>query len=334
MGDKTSRTFISLTYIFLVLVSTASSLCPAAAERIQLELEHGTYVVPVRINGSIILPFVLDTGASEVSIPADVFLTLTRTKTVTMNDFIGVGTYILADGSEQPSERFILHELRVGDHIIRNVVANVAPIKGDPLLGQSFLSKLPAWTIDNAHHALVLNDEAGPVGGQQLATVGVPTPQPQRTAPVPTAPTPPNTPSLSADVRYRKAGCGSIIDTKTDLEWYVGPDANISWLEATQWVRQLPNCGGGWRLPNLTQLKTLFDQTVSAGTGYFTRGEYWPAHIDPAFSAIGGGSWVWADGVIENSTAPAVNFNQGIGVRLSTSNTRYTVRAFAVKRSE
>jgi hypothetical protein len=42
------------------------------------------------------------------------------------------------------------------------VVANVAPVKGDPLLGQSFLARLPSWSIDNARHTLVLNDEGGP----------------------------------------------------------------------------------------------------------------------------------------------------------------------------
>jgi hypothetical protein len=74
------------------------------------------------------------------------------------SDFIGSATITLADGSEQSSDLFILHEVRVGDHVIRNVVANVAPITGDPLLGQSFLSKLPSWTIDNQGHALVFGD--------------------------------------------------------------------------------------------------------------------------------------------------------------------------------
>ena len=143
----------------------------------------------------------------------------------------------------------------------------------------------------------------------------------------------PETPSPAAGMRYRETGCGSIIDTKTGLQWYLGPDANISWTEAVQWSRKLPNCGGGWTLPTLDQLKTLFDQTVTAGTGFYINGRYWPAHIDPIFSAIGRGSWVWADGPVDNSTAPAVNFNQGIGVRLSTTETRYTVRAFAVKAS-
>jgi predicted aspartyl protease len=116
----------------------------AAADTIQLEEQGGTYLVAVRINDAITLNFVLDTGAADVAIPEDVFLTLKRTGTIKKSDFIGPGTYVLADGSEQPSERFVLHEVRVGDHVVRNVIANVAPVKGDPLLGQSFLSQLPA----------------------------------------------------------------------------------------------------------------------------------------------------------------------------------------------
>jgi predicted aspartyl protease len=127
---------------------------PAAGETIQLERQHGVYMVPVRINETIILPFVIDSGSAEVSIPTDVFLTLLRSGTVKKGDFIGTGAYILADGSERSSDRFILHEVSVGGHVVNNVVANVAPVKGDPLLGQSFLSKLPSWAIDNQQHLL------------------------------------------------------------------------------------------------------------------------------------------------------------------------------------
>jgi clan AA aspartic protease (TIGR02281 family) len=138
----------------------------ATAEHVQLEQQRGTYMVPVRINGQIMLPFVIDTGASEVAIPADVFLTLIRTHTVRDDDLIGIGTYTLADGSEQQSQRVILREMKVGDHVVKDVVANVLPVKGDPLLGQSFLSRLPAWAIDNDRHVLVLQDQpVGPPGG-------------------------------------------------------------------------------------------------------------------------------------------------------------------------
>jgi hypothetical protein len=146
--------------VFILVIHARSSV----SEMIQLVREGGVYLVPVRINDAITLNFLLDTGATNVAIPADVFLTLIRTGTVKRGDFLQPGTAVLADGSEQPSKRFGLRELRVGDHVISNVIASVLPVQSDhPLLGQSFLAKLPAWTIDNARHALVLNDQPGSI---------------------------------------------------------------------------------------------------------------------------------------------------------------------------
>ena len=141
---------------------------PAASETVPLERQHGTYIISVQINGALVLPFVLDTGASLVVLPADVFRTLIRTGTVTRADFIGTGTAVLADGSRHDSEEYVLHEMRVGDHVVRNVTASVVSVGGAPLLGQTFLSKLPAWSIDNARQVLVIADGAG-------ATQSVPT---------------------------------------------------------------------------------------------------------------------------------------------------------------
>jgi D-alanyl-D-alanine carboxypeptidase len=127
------------------------------SKSVRLRLENGIYMVPVRINEQMTVPFILDSGASEVAIPADIFSTLIRTGTVKGEDFLGSGTYVMADGSRQSSERFLLHELKVGDILVKDVIANVVPMKGDPLLGQTFLSKLPAWTIDNKEHNLVFS---------------------------------------------------------------------------------------------------------------------------------------------------------------------------------
>jgi hypothetical protein len=55
------------------------------------------------------------------------------------------------------SPRFNIREMRVGEHVVRNVVASVGPaVTSDALLGQSFLSKLPSWTLDNKRHVLIL----------------------------------------------------------------------------------------------------------------------------------------------------------------------------------
>jgi hypothetical protein len=101
-----------------------------------------------------------------VVIPLDVFQTLVRTGTISPDDFTGTATYTLADGSTTSSNSYVLHKMAVGNHVVSNVVANVAPVQADPLLGQSFLAKLLAWTIDNSRHALVLTEKAGPMEGE------------------------------------------------------------------------------------------------------------------------------------------------------------------------
>src|SRR5208282_5044108 len=71
----------------LLLLGMAS----ASSEQIPLEREHGIYMVPVRINQAVNIPFILDSGAAEVAIPADVFMTLMRSHSVRDSDFIGAG---------------------------------------------------------------------------------------------------------------------------------------------------------------------------------------------------------------------------------------------------
>ena len=58
--------------------------------------------MPVTINDQLTLKFVVDSGASDVSIPANVVSTLMRTGTITDADFLGSETYKLADGSTVP----------------------------------------------------------------------------------------------------------------------------------------------------------------------------------------------------------------------------------------
>src|SRR5215469_3733179 len=41
---------------------------PSASETVPLERQHGTYMISIQINGALVLPFVLDTGASLVQI--------------------------------------------------------------------------------------------------------------------------------------------------------------------------------------------------------------------------------------------------------------------------
>jgi predicted aspartyl protease len=128
----------------------------SSARSVPLTNIGGIYAVPVVINNAITLNFLVDSGAADVSIPADVVMTLIRTGTLSATDFIGTQVYQLADGSTTPSRTFRIRSLKVGDRGVENVMGSVASVRGELLLGQSFLRRFRSWSIDNTKHALVL----------------------------------------------------------------------------------------------------------------------------------------------------------------------------------
>lgn len=129
---------------------------PLAKSKITLMKEGGVYKVPVMVNGVIPLHFMVDSGAADVSIPADVVMTLIRTGTLSDQDFVGEQIYRLADGSTVKSKTFRIRRLKVGDKVVDNVMASVANVNGSLLLGQSFLSRFKSVKFDYAQGMLVL----------------------------------------------------------------------------------------------------------------------------------------------------------------------------------
>jgi hypothetical protein len=122
--------------------------------------------VPVLINGVVSVPFIIDSGAGDVALPMDVFLTLLRTGSISKSDFVGKGKYHLADGSVVENDQYILHEMKVGHHVLRNVRASIENVRSTPLLGQSFLSRFSSWSLDYDRHIVILvsrKDDGSPV---------------------------------------------------------------------------------------------------------------------------------------------------------------------------
>jgi hypothetical protein len=133
--------------------------CGAAySESIPLIHTHGTLQVPAVINDRISLNFTIDSGATDVSIPATVFAALTRSGAVSPQDFLDKRMYRLADGSGEISQRFRIRSLRVGKLEVRDVIASVGDSGGLLLLGQSFLSRLKSWSIDNERQTLLITE--------------------------------------------------------------------------------------------------------------------------------------------------------------------------------
>jgi hypothetical protein len=128
---------------------------PARTE-VPLKMIGSLLVVPVEINGATTLDFTVDSGASTVVVPANVFSILRRAGSVKETDIVGQGIYILADGSKRLGTNFRIRSLKVGNIVLENVAGSVTSSEGSLLLGQSFLGRFKSWSLDNTNRVLLL----------------------------------------------------------------------------------------------------------------------------------------------------------------------------------
>jgi clan AA aspartic protease (TIGR02281 family) len=125
---------------------------------IQMELmTGGIYQVPIEINDVLKISFLLDSGASDVSISPDIALTLIKTGSITKKDYIGIQEYAFANGVRATSSVFYLKKIKIGDFVYKNVRASISTtITAPMLLGQSLLQKMGKISIDNNTHQLTI----------------------------------------------------------------------------------------------------------------------------------------------------------------------------------
>jgi|GEM_PF-1441874 len=111
-------------------------------------------------------------------------------------------------------------------------------------------------------------------------------------------------------------GNGVVKDTSTNLEWFAGPDRNITWDEANSWAKSLRLAGGGWRLPTLKELETLYKK--GAGTRNMT----------PCLKTSGW--WVWSCETVGAREARSFAFGHGYKGWIFKGNSA-SERVFAVR---
>lgn len=126
---------------------------------IPLTKTGGVYTVPVTVNEVLHIEFIIDSGASDVSISPDIALTLIKTGTIQQKDWLSGKTYQFADGSTAKSTRFRLQSIRIGDRLLEDINCSISNSINSPiLLGQSALEKLGAYTIDYKKGILKLGE--------------------------------------------------------------------------------------------------------------------------------------------------------------------------------
>src|SRR5438132_3216260 len=160
--------------VYAVGVSTGATKTARGQEKkeeIRLVKTGGVYTLPVTVNELLTLHFILDSGAADVQIPADIVGTLYRTGTIQETDFLPGATYVLADGSTVRSARFLLRSLTIGRQRIIDVPASIGSLTSPPLLGQSLLKRLGTWSVDNEREVLIMPSLASPRGATRPTLV-------------------------------------------------------------------------------------------------------------------------------------------------------------------
>ncbi len=133
-----------------------------------------------------------------------------------------------------------------------------------------------------------------------------------RTQSSPTA----NTNVMKRDGVYIVYANGIVKDTGTGLEWVAGPDRNITWDEANLWVKRLDLSGGGWRMPTLNELESLYKK----GAG--------PRNMTPLLKTKGW--WVWSGETVGSREARSFAFGHGFKGWIFRGNSA-SERVFAVR---
>lgn len=106
---------------------------------------------------------------------------------------------------------------------------------------------------------------------------------------------------------------GVVWDKKTGFEWIAGPDKDTNWDEAKSWVKSLTVDGGGWRMPTIKELKTLYKKGV--GTHNMTPllktngGYVWSSKIKKESSMAHG---LLFDNIDEHWVSPAYSTNESL----------------------
>jgi len=96
--------------------------------------------------------------------------------------------------------------------------------------------------------------------------------------------------AMKIAMAYAKEGGSQVFDLatgkaylsvpSTGLEWVIGPDQDTNYAQAERWVATSKVDGGGWRMPTLAELRTLYQPGTKN-------------NMIPSIKNTG--SWVWAE---------------------------------------
>jgi clan AA aspartic protease (TIGR02281 family) len=152
---KNEKFFRDINDPFVKNIITIDDSANKKVGKIKLNEKNGTFIVNVKFK-SLNIPFVLDSGAAEISISSTLEKQLLANGTITKDDYLSDGLYRVADGRIVSQRRVLIKKLAVGEFTVRNVPASIGSEDTPLLLGKNFLDKFNSWSIDNSEKTLEL----------------------------------------------------------------------------------------------------------------------------------------------------------------------------------
>jgi aspartyl protease family protein len=125
---------------------------------IKIRKEGNINKIPISLNDVVNTDFIIDTGASNVSITPDLALLLIKSGTINSEDWLKDKYYQFADGSIAKSKTFKIKKLKIGTKYLYNVECSISNnLEAPLLLGQNVLNRFGKVIIDNEKQTLFLD---------------------------------------------------------------------------------------------------------------------------------------------------------------------------------
>jgi predicted aspartyl protease len=156
-GHATSRRFLEILGVPVNPAEEAQIAPNLSQGEAALRRDKDTLYIQGNVAGVETITFVLDSGASLVSIPARLIERLRREGILQEHHFRGPVQFTGWDGGPSERETFILPSLTVGDRKVENIMAVESRFRDTSLLGLSFLDQFRSWSVDNERNVLILN---------------------------------------------------------------------------------------------------------------------------------------------------------------------------------
>ena len=138
--------------------------------RIVMEEHGGVYKIPCLVNGAK-MKMVFDTGAASVCLSQSIAEYLLENEFISIDDFIGVGRSVVADGSTIDNVKLVIKDIEIGGLHLYNVETVVIASQSAPLLlGLSAISKLGRVELNGNTLTIIESNSIGETEDQLVAS--------------------------------------------------------------------------------------------------------------------------------------------------------------------